>query len=253
MYGDYFNNKRAVLFDLDGTIVDSLPYWTKAVLSIVQDLNGYGFDVNDVYLGISLETIWGTILNKPEQNIVAPQTDLIKKTNERFLEFFLSDDVVVRDGFWELLHDIKNNLKLPVGLVTNSSRQTTTQVLERLSLKSVFDLTITGDEVSNRKPDPQIFNDAAKKLKISPKDMLVFEDSVSGVNAALASGVETVIVIWDSPISKHAYPLDKVNLFLPDFINMAGNLQKDNYQRMVDAVAVLEKEQKEREKQKPKK
>ena len=90
------------------------------------------------------------------------------------------------------------SVSLPIGVASCGGRGRVNHLLEQLQLTHYFRFIITGDDVQDGKPDPAIFLKTARHLQIPPEDLLVFEDSVSGVRAARAAGMECLGIADDS-------------------------------------------------------
>ena len=92
----------------------------------------------------------------------------------------------------DILRAIKPDYIL--ALVTTASRRNVEAVLERFELTALFDLVVTQEDVRRAKPDPACYNDLIERLGVDRADCVIFEDSASGVQAALASGCQTLVV-----------------------------------------------------------
>lgn len=91
-----------------------------------------------------------------------------------------------------LVHLLKKNFRL--ALTTSSDKDTTAQVLERCGLKTEFDIIVTREEATRKKPDPEPYLLTAKKLKLSPAECLVVEDTNIGLTAAKRAGMKCIII-----------------------------------------------------------
>ena len=92
----------------------------------------------------------------------------------------------------DVLRGLKDTYLL--ALVTTASRRNVEAVLARFGLTELFDVVVTQEDVRRAKPDPACYNDLIERLGVDRKDCLIFEDSASGVAAALASGCQTLVV-----------------------------------------------------------
>lgn len=215
MYKNTFSNKKAAIFDLDGTLVDTESYWKRAFLAVANTLTGYWvYPEGKEFSGYSMIDKWEHAIREQPREVNITLGELVEKTNQKFLQM-LPDDFDVKDGFWPLTVKLKDERGFKLGLVTNTYREVANEILNKLGIKQTFDVVICGDEVDVRKPNPEIYKLASEKLKINPKHMIAFEDSVAGATAASRAGLQT-IVIWDGINSQDDYP-DSVVDFLPDF------------------------------------
>jgi HAD superfamily hydrolase (TIGR01509 family) len=223
MFKKYFKNKKAVFFDLDGTIIDSLPYWKQAFLALFSERGFPQTDLKDILHGHYVADIWRKLIKEGHVDTALPIEELVSETYKQYLKIFRDNPLEPRDGFWSFLDEIKNDKKWQIGLLSNSNRQVVDPVMNMLDLGGdLFDIVITGDEVKHRKPSPDIYKKALKSLSLKANDVLVFEDSVTGSQAAEAAGLE-VIAIWSGDISEAEYPKN-VLTFMPDFDALSGNL-----------------------------
>ncbi|OGC46207.1 hypothetical protein A2V49_04425 [candidate division WWE3 bacterium RBG_19FT_COMBO_34_6] len=226
MYKDYILGKKAVLFDLDGTIVDNLHYWEEAVTNVAGTLDiGSSPNSKLVYKGVCLTEIWKDFITESKVKNSKSLEDLVKETKDAYLKIISTEESIEpRYGFWSLLREFKDK-KFLVGLVSNSSKDVVDIMLNKLDIKyELFDVVVTGDEVKNKKPHPEIYLTAAKKLKTNPKEILVFEDSVIGAISANKAGMD-LIVIWSGQFPEYDYP-EKTLTFLDDFHSLPGNLDQ---------------------------
>lgn len=191
---------RAVLWDLDGTLVDTEPYWIACEHALVAEYGGtwtaadahsiIGFDLLDA--ANELRTRGGVQLD-PHQ-IVEWLLDGVIARVER--------DLPWRPGAAELLAGCAA-ADIPCALVTMSWRRLADAAIAAAPAGS-FRTSITGDEVTNGKPDPEPYLAAAAALGVDPRDCVAIEDSPTGVASALAAGCVTLGVPHVVPVAARA-------------------------------------------------
>lgn len=177
-------SKKGFIFDLDGVIVDTAKYhflaWKKLAKSIGVDFTE---SQNEQLKGVSrvksLEKIlaWGNkTISQEEFNT------LMAKKNEAYLSFIatMNEDEILPDVPKTLNYLIEEKQPISLGSASKNART----ILKKVNLYKKFDAIVDGNDVSKAKPDPEVFLIAAKLLEIKPKDCIVFEDSVAGVQAA---------------------------------------------------------------------
>ncbi len=215
-YKKMFKNKKVVFFDLDGTIVDTIPYWREAIKKILGTDGKALADINTGE-GTTLENRWLDIIAKNNFKMHIPVENLVTQTYTEFIKLTAQLPLEIKDGVVELISKLTNK-NIKVALVTNSKKDIVDKILKDVNLDGMFDLIICGDEVKNPKPHPEIYKEALKKLNLEPQDALAFEDSIPGTQAAVAAGISTVC-IWDNVEEQSNYPR-KVKIFVPDFENL---------------------------------
>ena len=177
-------NKKAFIFDLDGVIVDTAKYHFIAWQKIATQLGiEFTLEHNEQLKGVSRVRSLELILELGK--VAASQEDknkwLIQK-NENYLSYLVDiDESELLPGILPILKYLKeNNQKIALGSASKNARP----ILEKTGILPYFDAIVDGNDVSNAKPDPEVFLQAAKLLGISNENSIVFEDSVAGIQAA---------------------------------------------------------------------
>jgi len=183
---------KAVIFDLDGVIIDTAHYHYIAWKRLA---SGFGITLtpahNELLKGVSRMRSLEIILSLGNIELPLEQKQqLADKKNNWFVEYIESiRPEEIFPGVIDLIKNLRAK-KIKVGLA--SSSKNAPRVIELLGIAADFDTLIDGTMITNTKPDPEIFLLAAKKLGINPSDCLVFEDAEAGVEAALAAGMKCV-------------------------------------------------------------
>lgn len=176
----------AVIFDCDGVLADSEPYWHRAELRLCAEY-GRGYPSGANTKG---ETMVGTIRK------LLPDLHLeneIQKAMHKYVEFArqeLKTNVQGLPGAAEFLQGISRFC--PVGVASNSPRVVLDEVLFEIGVSEFVSISMSGDEVTSGKPAPDIYLQTKDRLAPNSKRILVFEDSLIGVHAASAAGFEVV-------------------------------------------------------------
>jgi HAD superfamily hydrolase (TIGR01509 family) len=226
VYKKLIEGKKAIFFDLDGTIVDTNFLWLSAVGTVLENLGiNWATDENKYEPGKDLSEQWKRLIKRYSIKTDKKPEILVKETNEAFLKLLSGFDLETRDGFWEFLYEIQTEKKLKAVLLTNSHKEVATQILTKINAENSFDLILYGDEVKKPKPDPEIFNKALETLKLKPEEVLVFEDSVDGVEAARLANLGVVVICDETllPLGFDGYK-GKIYMLIPDFSPLPGNL-----------------------------
>ncbi|NNH52703.1 HAD family phosphatase [Promicromonospora citrea] len=185
----------AVLFDMDGTLVDTEPYWMRAEREIVAQ-HGATWTHEDALaaVGQALPTT-GTMLRDAGVRLEPAEivTWLVARVNEQ-----LRERVPWRPGVPELLADLRG-AGVPCAIVTMSYRSQAEVVAAGVPA-GTFARLVTGDEVERGKPDPEPYLTGARLLGVRPEDCVAIEDSGPGITSALASGARTLGVPAEVPL-----------------------------------------------------
>jgi HAD superfamily hydrolase (TIGR01509 family) len=190
---------EAVLFDMDGLLVDSEPLWTIAEEELSERLGGTWDDV------IKAEVV-GTRLDVSVPRIVRyfgvePTDSAVEEARHflmaRMVELYATE-LPVHEGALELL-DALNERGVPTALVSSSYRELVDAALSALAGHE-FKLTLAGDEVQHGKPDPEPYLKACATLGVEPARTVVLEDARSGVQSAEAAGCAVLVVPFVAPI-----------------------------------------------------
>ena len=195
--------KKAFIFDLDGVIVDTAKYHFLAWQKLANELGiNFTHEHNEELKGVSRVRSLDLILALG--NITASQEDknkwLIQK-NEDYLSYLVDmDEREILPGVVKVLEYLKNNNQ---AIALGSASKNARPILEKTNIMHFFDAIVDGNDVSNAKPDPEVFLQAARKLGITNQNAIVFEDSVAGIQAANSAKMIS-IGIGDSSVLQEA-------------------------------------------------
>jgi len=177
-------NKKAFIFDLDGVIVDTAKYHFLAWQRIANQLGiEFTHEHNEQLKGVSRVRSLDIILELG--NVQASQEDknkwLVQKNDEYLTYLVDMDQSEILPGVIPVLQFLKDNNQ---GIALGSASKNAKPILEKTGIMSYFDVIVDGNDVSNAKPDPEVFLQAARLLNTSNENAIVFEDSVAGIQAA---------------------------------------------------------------------
>lgn len=176
--------KKGFIFDLDGVIVDTAKYHYLAWKKLANEL-GFEFteEQNEMFKGVSRKRCLEILLDIGNIDATQEQFDrwMIEK-NEDYLAFIDKMDASeILPDVTEVL-DYLEDKKQPIAL--GSASKNAQPILEKVGLLNYFQSIVDGNSVTKAKPDPEVFLIAANDLQVNPKDCIVFEDSVAGIQAA---------------------------------------------------------------------
>jgi beta-phosphoglucomutase len=183
---------QAIIFDLDGVIIDTAHYHYIAWKRLASEFNiNLTPQQNELLKGVSRMRSLEIILELGNIHLEESEKErLAEKKNKWFVEYIESiRPEEIFPGVRELLQAIRQQ---GIKVALASSSKNAPRVIEILGISHEFDAVVDGTMVTHSKPDPEIFLLAAKKLDIKPANCVVFEDAEAGVEAALAAGMKCV-------------------------------------------------------------
>lgn len=182
---------KAIIFDLDGTLVDSLPYHHESWRIFFKNNNLEEHDFSEVLKeykgGGTLElmtSVFGDMYTKDELKKMTDDKEII------FRDIYKSKIYPI-EGLNKFLDNLKeNNILLSIG--SNAIRKNVLMTIEELGITDYFSSIICGDEVSKGKPDPEMYLKTLSNLKMDKNECIIFEDSIEGVTAAKNAGIKSI-------------------------------------------------------------
>ncbi|WP_314173510.1 HAD family hydrolase [Streptomyces winkii] len=182
----------AVIFDLDGTLVDSEPHYFEAGRHVLAAHGVTDFTWRDHtrFVGISTRETMETL--RAEHAIAAPVEQLLAEKNRRYLELAARSTPAFPGmrGLVERLHAAA----CPLAVASGSSRAAIDAVLAGSGLAALLPVRVSADEVAHGKPEPDVLLEAARRLGTAPEDCVVLEDAPPGAEAARRAGMRCVAI-----------------------------------------------------------
>ncbi|MFC5721549.1 HAD family hydrolase [Streptomyces gamaensis] len=184
--------RTAVVFDLDGTLVDSEPNYYEAGRRVLlrYGVPGFSWEEHERFIGIGTrETL--EVLRR-EHGIAAPVDELLAAKNREYLALAGAHTEVFprMRAFVDLLH----GSGVPMAVASGSSRAAIDAVLAATGLGGRISAVVSAEEVAGGKPEPDVFLEAARRLGVAPERCVVVEDSAPGVQAARRAGMRCIAV-----------------------------------------------------------
>ena len=182
---------QAVIFDMDGVLTDSEPYYHEAINAVLAKHKLFLTEKeNEAILGFGVKETWVWLIahfklsDKLEQWLAAYDVEVLR---------ILKAKVTPASGLSALIAGFqKRNFRF--GLASSSQRNWIDAVLTKLRLTKTFEVIVSGGEVKKGKPNPEIYLKAAEHLGVAPARCLVIEDSPTGIKAGKAAGMTVVAV-----------------------------------------------------------
>jgi len=186
------NRVQAVIFDMDGLMIDSEPFHQKAFDVVLKE---YGSSLsveenNVLYVGIGDIAAAADMVKRKQLPI--SKEELIQKKQAVYMQY-LKSDIIAQDGLKELLIELKK-LKLKTAVASGSTLDEINAIVTHLKIRKYFDFLCSSSQVPKGKPSPDVFLLAASNLGVDPSKCVVLEDAPSGLRAGIAAHMRVVIV-----------------------------------------------------------
>ncbi len=195
----------AVIFDMDGVILDSEPLHLEAANRLLAAEGALlSPSENEQYLGWNEAAYWGAL--KEKFGLVRSPRDYTRERHE-ILVNLLKEHLPLAAGLVPFLEELER-MGLPLAVASSSERELIDFVLKEGGLERFFPVVVSGDEVTRCKPAPDIFLEAARRLGRAPGACVVLEDSINGVHAAKAAGMRCVRVVTETTQRLSFPPVD---------------------------------------------
>lgn len=180
----------AVLFDHDGTLVDTEPVWAAAKVALAAEFGGTWTEQDTLdCLGLSMKF---TLDRLRERGVDLPDEQINERLVAKVREALAHQQVEFLPGIERFLTQVRD-AQIPAAIVTNA----TTSIAQRTAdaaPEGTFSVIIGNDETTHPKPDPQPYLLAAQRLGVEPSRCVAVEDSPSGVRSATAAGMKVIVV-----------------------------------------------------------
>ena len=186
----------AVLWDMDGTVIDTEPYWIAAEHDLVASYGGTWTDELGLHL-VGNPLIVSAEFIKAHSPVALEPLQIVERLVAD-VAAMVRREARWRPGATELLAEL-GRLGVPCALVTMSWESLAAAVVSELP-EGTFSVVVTGDQVAHGKPHPEAYLRAAERLNLPPSRCLAIEDSPTGVRSAVAAGVPTVAVPHVVPV-----------------------------------------------------
>ena len=185
---------RAIIFDLDGVLIDTEPLYLKATNLVVSEEGAAPISEEENkqhLLGTTVEETWRRVIRM--RSLTRPLSQYVEMYDV-FVRQVMQEDLTPQPGVVQLINEARAR-GIPIAVASSSLREWIDLKLGAIGLNDAFDLILGGDQVANGKPAPDIYLMAARGLGVPPEECVAIEDSPTGIAAAVASGAYT-IAVW---------------------------------------------------------
>jgi beta-phosphoglucomutase-like phosphatase (HAD superfamily) len=182
----------AVIFDMDGVILDTEPINIRAWMAAAADV-GYALTEEHCHDMIGLGMRESMDYLKAHVSGQGDLDQLVATANANYSALSERDGASCKIGFWELLEFLERE-RIPKAIATSTLTEPAREKLRRSGVLAHFDIVVGGDQVSRGKPAPDIYLLAAERLEQSPSRCVVLEDSGPGLRAAVAAGMKPIFI-----------------------------------------------------------
>jgi beta-phosphoglucomutase len=183
---------KAIIFDMDGVLIDSYEMHKKAWNTISKEI---GFQLNDKEFKkiFGLTSYEGVRAVKDLKNMNEDElNNFVDRVDRKFRELF-RNEVQIINGSIDFVKLLKQK-RYPIAIATSAPRENVKSFLGEVRIWNLFNVVVSGDDVHKGKPDPEIYLRTASLLNTDPKECLVFEDSLMGIESAKKAGMTCVAI-----------------------------------------------------------
>ncbi|WP_111637491.1 hexitol phosphatase HxpB [Marinomonas shanghaiensis] len=213
---------QAVIFDMDGLLIDSEPFWKQAEHEVFSSV-GVELTEDLTALTAAMTTREVTEFWYAKQPWQDASLEEVENSVVERVKYLIETQGQAMQGVHDLLDSLQQ-AKVKIGLATNSPKGIIPSVLQRLNIADYFMAYSSAEEVSKGKPAPDVYQLTLEKLGIEAHQCIAFEDSLGGIKAALAAGIKAIAVPHANEFEHEKFDLAPYKLRnLSEFRYQIGN------------------------------
>lgn len=211
---------KVVIFDMDGVIFDSEEFRYRVVKKIMNDYNiEMARKEYDLYVGGTLFNMWSDL--KDKYSLDMSVNDLIQRDKNSYYDYLLTNKDLVKSikGIDALINKLTEN-GFYLAIASSSPMGVIKLIIDGCGLTGYFKMIVSGDDIKNSKPDPEIFVTTARRIGVNCEECIVIEDSTNGVMAAKAAGMRIIGYINKNSGNQD---LSKADIIIDSFLSVGVN------------------------------
>ncbi len=215
---------KAVIFDMDGLLINSEPVWFRAKKEFLGERNiPWTWENQKNSMGISTQAWVDYIYNLAQEKI--SKDEILYGVTDRMKFYYSKGEIDLMPGANEALNYAKNNFK--VGLASGSFKELLYTAVRINEWEEIFEEILSSDDIERGKPHPDVYLKVMNKLNVKPSESVVLEDSRDGIKAGVAAGTNVIAVPGkEVPVPQDV--LDSATFVIDSLVDMPNTIIKLN-------------------------
>lgn len=184
---------KAVLFDMDGLMLDTSLTWKEGERELLADYGKeYDLEIAKKYQGMRISGVVEVMIREYKLPISQKEGEMI--LTQKLVEKYDNPQLSLFDGCKELIENLYASKEFALAIASSSPKVVIEKMANRFGIRSYFDLFVSGEEVENGKPAPDVYLETAEMLNVEPFNCVVLEDAPKGAIAGRDAGMKVIAV-----------------------------------------------------------
>jgi beta-phosphoglucomutase family hydrolase len=188
----YITRPKAFIFDMDGTLVDNMPYHSRAWLELFKS-QGFHMEADEFLRCTAGKTNSEILRETVGKHLSEHEIQMLSNQKEECYRKIYRPNLKPAKGLLDFLQKVKA-MDIPMAVATAAGSENIRFILGGLNIATFFEAVVGAEDIQKGKPDPEIFFKSAQELHVNPSACIVFEDSPNGVEAARRAGMKAVLI-----------------------------------------------------------